>query len=163
MCCQWVESERPKAIIPCFKGILTLFYSSWHKNTVKFGGKLDYGLFGSYKGSKNEFNYSLFNTVWICTSRLGNFQDTHTRKRTNTHAQIVNPKKAICQPLCQMKWNSGTTDIKKEKWRHQRKGVSVSKHNAKCEHHCLNDTTSFSFIHTTSKTILCTDIYLQRE
>ena len=65
MCCHWVESERPKAIIPCFNGILILLYSSQHKNTVRFGGKLDDGLFGSYKGSKNEFiHHSLFNTGW---------------------------------------------------------------------------------------------------
>jgi len=53
MCCHWAESERPKAIIPCSNCILTLLYSPQHKNSVKFGGKLDDGLFGSYKGSKN--------------------------------------------------------------------------------------------------------------
>jgi hypothetical protein len=98
MCCHWVKSERPKAIILCFKGILTLLYSPWYKNTVKFGGKLDDGLFGSYNGSKNEFiHHSLFNTVWYM----------HFLKITQlsgeTHTKMVNPKKAICQSLCQMK------------------------------------------------------------
>jgi hypothetical protein len=154
MCCHWVESERPKAIIPCFNGILTLLYSSRHK---KFGGKLD-GLFGSYKGSKNEFiHHSLFNTMW-------NMHFLKIRQLSgHTHTKIVNPKKAICQPLCQVKCNSGTTDIKKEKRRHQRKDISVRNHNAECGHHCLNDMTSFIFIHTPSKMMLCTDIYLHRE
>jgi len=97
MRCHWVESERPKATIPCFKGILTLLYSSRHKNTVKFGGKLDDGLFGSYKGSKNEFiHHSFFNTVWNMHFKIRQLSGY-------THTKIVNAKKAICEPLCQMK------------------------------------------------------------
>lgn len=106
-----------------------------------------------------KINYSPqpFNTIW-------NMHFLRIRQlSTHTHTKMVNPKKAICQLLCQIKWNSGTTDIKKEKRKHQRKGISVGNHNVECGHQCLNDTISFIFIHTTSKTMLCTDIYLHRE
>lgn len=158
MCCHWVRSERPKALIPRFNSILTLFHSPQHKNSAKFGGKLHDGLFGNYKGSKNEFIcHSLFNTVW-------NMHILKIRQLSgHTHTKMVNRKKAICQHLCHTKWNSGTTDIKKEKRKHQSKGISVGKHNVECGHQCLNDTISFIFIHTTSKMMLSTDIHLHRE
>lgn len=40
--------------------------------------------------------------------------------RPHTSKSGHSKKKAICQPLCQMQWNSGTTDIKTEKRKHQR-------------------------------------------
>jgi hypothetical protein len=81
MCCQWVESERPKALIPCFNSILTLLYSPQHKNTVKFGGKLDDGHFEVTRAVRlNLFTTAFLTQYGKCTSsRLGNFQDTHTK------------------------------------------------------------------------------------